>query len=333
LTSGSQTKEYQDLKDPNLSKMNRTRAEYEQGLCSRLRVSGLFTIYQNAFQSATGLPLMLVGIGEGGECVSADATNHGPFCEALHLCKSACSACIETNRHLLEEACVKGPVTCHCFAGLVASAVPVKAGTSIIGYLKTGQVFNRIPDEAQFGQALRAIGRRVVDRQTGELLRAAYYQTRTIEPDRYASMVTLLESFAEQLGAHAESLAVIEEGREPAAIAKARRHIHEHLGEPLALGGVAKLAGLSESHFCRLFRQVTGLTLTDYVNRCRIEWAKEALLKKDRRVSEIAFEVGYQSLSQFNRNFLRLTGASPSSWRQVQWASLGVCREPVAASI
>ena len=86
------------------------------------------------------------------------------------------------------------------------------------------------------------------------------------------------------------------------------------------LGEVAKIAGLSDSHFCRLFRQVTGLTLTDYVNRCRVEWAKDELLKKERRVSEIAFEVGYQSLSQFNRNFLRLTGLAPTSWRQTQWA-------------
>ena len=215
---------------------------------------------------------------------------------------------------------MKGPTTCHCFAGLVASAVPVRAGSSIIGYLKTGQVFTRLPDEEQFGRVLQAIGRKVLDRKTEKLLHAAYYQTRTIEPARYESMVTLLESFAAQLSHHAESLAVIEEGKEPAAIAKARSHIHDHLGEPVVLGEVAKIAGLSDSHFCRLFRQVTGWTLTDYVNRCRVEWAKDELLKKERRVSEIAFEVGYQSLSQFNRNFLRLTGLAPTSWRQTQWA-------------
>ena len=300
--------------------MIRTRVDFENGLYSRLRESGLFTVYQNAFQTATGLPLMLVGPVDEGECVSPDAANHGPFCEALHLCKSACHACLETNHRLLEEAAVKGPTTCHCFAGLVASAVPVRAGSSIIGYLKTGQVFTRLPDQEQFGRVLQAIGRKVLDRKTEKLLHAAYYQTRTIEPARYESMVTLLESFAAQLSHHAESLAVIEEGKEPAAIAKARSHIHDHLGEPVVLGEVAKIAGLSDSHFCRLFRQVTGLTLTDYVNRCRVEWAKDELLKKERRVSEIAFEVGYQSLSQFNRNFLRLTGLAPTSWRQTQWA-------------
>ena len=51
-------------------------------------------------------------------------------------------------------------------------------------------------------------------------------------------------------------------------------------------------AGVSESHFCRIFREGTGLTLTDYINRSRIESARQMLLKADARVSEIAFEVG-----------------------------------------
>lgn len=295
--------------------------EFEKSLHSRLRETGLFTIYQNAFQNATGLPLMLVGIDDSAECISPEAANHGPFCEALHLCKNACRACIDTNHRLLEEASVNGPVSCHCFAGLVATAVPVKAGGTVIAYLKTGQVFNRVPDEGQFDRVMSAIGKRALGPKTAELLHAAYFQTRTVEPTRYASMVTLLETFAAQLGQHAESLAVIEEGKDPAPIAKARRHVHEHLGETVSLAEVAKTAGLSESHFCRLFREVTGLTLTDYVNRCRIERAKEELLKKGKRVSEIAFEVGYQSLSQFNRNFLRLTGTAPTSWRHAQIAS------------
>jgi AraC-like DNA-binding protein/ligand-binding sensor protein len=300
--------------------MTKTRVEFEKSLHSRLRETGLFTLYQNAFQNATGLPLMLVGIDDASECISDDAANHGPFCEALHLCSSACRACIETNHRLLEEASVNGPTSCHCFAGLVATAVPVKAGGTAIAYLKTGQVFNRVPDEGQFDRVMNAIGKKSLGKKAVELLRAAYFQTRTVEPTRYASMVTLLESFAAQLGQHAESRAVIEEGKEPAPIARARHHVHEHMGEPLTLGEVSKAAGLSESHFCRLFRDVTGLTLTDYVNRCRIEWAKKELLKKEKRISEVAFEVGFQSLSQFNRNFLRLTAMAPTLWRQMRMA-------------
>ncbi|MCW1923368.1 helix-turn-helix domain-containing protein [Luteolibacter arcticus] len=289
---------------------------FEATLHERLKASDLFRVYQDAFRTATGLPLRLVGANPDDWCLDDQAVNRSPFCEVLNLCKSACQACVETNRRLIAETRVNGPSSCHCFAGLTASAVPVKLGKSIVGFLKTGQVFSRTPDDAQFEEVLGRIGRKTLDEGTQAALRVAYLQTRSVEPERYASMITLLQSFADQLGRHAESLAIIEEGREPAAIAKARRYIHEHLDDPLPLGDVAREAGLSESHFCRLFKEATGLTLTDYVNRCRIERAKNELLKSDRRVSEIAFEVGFQSLSQFNRSFSRITGHSPTTWRQ-----------------
>lgn len=317
LTNGSPSPSLRKTLLPK--EMIKTREEFEKSLYARLRESGLFVTYQNAFQNATGLPLMLVGVDDPGECISSDAANHGPFCEALHLCKSACHACIDTNHRLLKESSVKGPSSCHCFAGLVASAVPVKAGGSVVGYLKTGQVFTRVPDEEQFDRVMRAIGKKALGKGSVDLLHAAYFRTRTVEPSRYASMITLLETFATQLSHHADSLFVIEEGKDPVPVATARRYIAEHLGETVTLSDVARVAGLSESHFCRLFRRITGLTLTDYVNRCRVEWAKDELLKKGKRISEIAFEVGYQSLSQFNRNFLRLTGAAPTAWRQARF--------------
>jgi AraC-like DNA-binding protein len=241
----------------------------------------------------------------------------------LNLCASACKACIETNRRLMAEAQVDGPSSCHCFAGLCASAVPVVLGGKVVGYLKTGQVFSRTPDEGQFERVLNTLGRKTMTSQEIETLREAYFQTRMVEPERYESMITLLNSFSQQLSRHAESLALIEEGSEPAAIAKARQYIHAHLDESLPLGAVAREAGLSESHFCRIFKDSTGLTLTDYVNRSRIEWAKRELMKPEKRVSEIAFEVGYQSLSQFNRSFARIAGQSPTNWRREALAEAG----------
>lgn len=273
-------------------------------------------MYQEAFRIATGLPLRLVSSDPEVWCLDEQSINRSPFCEALNLCKSACGACVETNRRLMKEAEVNGPTTCHCFAGLCATAVPVKLGASVIGFLKTGQVFSQVPTQEDFETLLGAIGRKTLDQASCETLKATYFQTRFVEPLRYQSMVTLLNSFAEQLSEHAESLAIIEEGSEPSAIARARKYIHAHLDQPLPLGLVARHAGLSESHFCRLFKDSAGLTLTDYVNRCRIDWAKRELLKSESRISEIAFMIGYQSLSQFNRSFVRIVGLSPTLYRR-----------------
>jgi AraC-like DNA-binding protein len=288
---------------------------FEAGLHERLKKSDTFRIYQDAFRTATGLPLRLVGADPDDWCLDGEAVNRSPFCEHINLCKKACAACVDTNRTLMVKAEASGPSSCHCFAGLTSTAVPIRMGATTIGFLRTGQIFSRVPEESDFENLLGKIGRKQLDAKSEKTLRTAYFQTRTIEPERYASMVTLLESFAHQLGNHAESLAIIEEGSEPAAIAKARKYIHQHLDSPLPLGAVARVAGLSESHFCRLFKEATGLTLTDYVNRCRVEWAKKELLKPDQRVSEIAFHVGYQSLSQFNRCFARIVGCSPTRWR------------------
>jgi len=293
--------------------------EFERSLLEKIIRSDHFQIYQDAFRTATGLPLRMVGADPEAWCLDGNTENRSPFCEALNPCESACRACIETNRRLLEEAEVNGPTTCHCFAGLTATAVPVRLGASVIGYLKTGQVFSRQPDERRFDELLGALGRRTMNETQIGQLRAAYLQTRHVDPQRYQSMVVLLQSFAAQLSDHADALAIIEEGSEPDAIAKARKFIHAHLDQPLPLGVVARHAGLSESHFCRLFKEFSGITLTDYVNRCRIDWAKRELLKPGERVSEIAFLVGYQSLSQFNRSFARITGTSPTLWRREQF--------------
>ena len=290
--------------------------EYETSLLQRIANSDRYRMYQEAFRTATGLPLRLVSADPDGWCLDEQRVNRSPFCEALNCADSACGACVETNRELMLEAEANGPTTCHCFAGLCATAIPIKMGAAVIGYLKTGQVFSQTPSEEQFKKLLGAIGRKTLDTSSRNQLKEAYLQTRFVKPQRYQSMVTLLHSFAEQLSEHAESLSIIEEGCEPTAIAKARKYIHANLDQPLPLGLVARQAGLSESHFCRLFKDSSGLTLTDYVNRCRIDWAKRELLKHEARISEIAFLIGYQSLSQFNRSFARIVGLSPTVYRR-----------------
>lgn len=289
--------------------------EYERRLFDRLVKSELFCSYQEAFRTATGLPLRLVAVDEQW-CLPSHLANQSPFCEGLNLCKEACGACIEANRALTEEAKeIDGPSTCSCFVGMSATAVPVKVGSSVFAFLKTGQVFERTPSEDDFKKVAEELLSKGLSAGDVQKLKKAYFETQTVDPQRYSSIVTLLTNFAEQLSRQAENLATVQDGREPEAVAKARHFVHAHLDESLPLPMVARQAGLSESHFCRVFKDVTGLTLTDYITRCRIGWAKRELLRPAARISEVAFKVGFQSLSQFNRSFARLAGCSPSAFR------------------
>jgi AraC-like DNA-binding protein len=188
--------------------------------------------------------------------------------------------------------------------------------------LRTGHVFHKVPEPKDFEKTAATLARQGLTKEDAEKLREAYFQTRVVEPERYQSMVTLLATFGEQLSKHAEKLAIVSDGGEPEAVARARKFIEKTLADPLPLPLVARHAGLSESHFCRVFKEATGLTLTDYINRRRIEWAKKELLKPQARVSEIAFHIGYQSLSQFNRSFARFTGNSPTNFRREELSKL-----------
>ena len=289
--------------------------EYERRLFDRLTQSDRYHTYQDAFRTATGLPLRLVGVDEQW-CLPEHRSNLGTPCKALNLCKEACEAFIESNRLLLNHSKeVDGPSTCDCFVGMSAAAVPVKVGSGIFAFLKTGQVFQRTPTEKEFHQVAHQLVAQGLSTDEVQKLKKAYFETQAVDPQRYSSIVTLLDSFAQQLSRHAEDLAIVREGGEPESVVKARHFVHAHLDEPLPLPIVARQAGLSDSHFCRVFKELTGLTLTDYITRCRIGWAMRVLLHPTARISEVAFKVGFQSLSQFNRSFARLADCSPSAYR------------------
>lgn len=96
---------------------------------------------------------------------------------------------------------------------------------------------------------------------------------------------------------------------------KARKFIEQHSGEELSLTKVARTVNISANYFSEKFKKITGSNFVDYVAQIRIEKARALLEEIDLRVSEIAFTVGFQSLSQFNRVFKKLVGKSPTAFR------------------
>ena len=99
------------------------------------------------------------------------------------------------------------------------------------------------------------------------------------------------------------------------AVTKARAFIVERHAEELSLSAVAGAVNMSSFYFCKTFKKATGMTFTDYLARVRVEKVKNLLLNPHKRVSEAAYEAGFQSLSQFNRVFRRIAGEAPSAYR------------------
>ncbi|WP_166442982.1 helix-turn-helix transcriptional regulator [Phragmitibacter flavus] len=130
------------------------------------------------------------------------------------------------------------------------------------------------------------------------------------------ALETMLRLFSTQLSEFAERMFLNETESEPPSVRKARVYILNRLSEPLSLEEVATAAGLSAFHFCKVFKRTTGMTFTEFVNHARIEQAKRLLMKPHSRITEIAYDVGFQSLSQFNRSFRRVARVSPTEFRQ-----------------
>lgn len=102
---------------------------------------------------------------------------------------------------------------------------------------------------------------------------------------------------------------------EPVAIWKARKYVDEHSREELSLTRVAKAVNMNANYLSENFKQVTGIKFVDYVAHARFKNACDLLRNSRLRISEIAFAVGFQSLSQFNRVFKRISGKSPTKYR------------------
>jgi AraC-like DNA-binding protein len=93
--------------------------------------------------------------------------------------------------------------------------------------------------------------------------------------------------------------------------------------DPLSLGEVAASVGLSPFHFLRVFRSVTGTTPHQYLIGARLRLAVRMLLDTSRPVTEIAYDVGFQDLSNFVRTFHRAVGCSPGTYRRRPFRASG----------
>jgi AraC-like DNA-binding protein len=146
-------------------------------------------------------------------------------------------------------------------------------------------------------------------------IRDAWEKNPLMPPDKYNAIIRLLTFFAEQLSALINQIMLEKQNAEPLIVQKAREYIRKNRAEALSLTDVAKASGASVFHFCKVFKKSTGLKFTDYVARVRLEDAKAELLNPNRRISEVAYDVGFQSLTQFNRMFKRIFGQSPTQFR------------------
>ena len=282
-------------------------------LVDALIASVTFREYQRAFRDATGLPLTLRPV-DGWQLAHSGDRQQNAFCALMGRSNASCSACLQMQQRICDRA-AEAPCTLKCAFGITETAMHVKVGQGIIGYLQTGQVFFKAPTPQQAQRAFKQLGEWGVHLDEAEVTQC-YNATPVVPQAEYQAQVRLLQFFAEQLGMLANQIMLQQNHAEPEQITRARRFIESNYQEDISLSSVARQAGMSSFYFCKTFKKVTGMNYTKYVTRIRVEKAKELLLNQNYRISEIAFEVGFQSLTHFNRAFRVIACQSPTEFRE-----------------
>jgi AraC-like DNA-binding protein len=103
------------------------------------------------------------------------------------------------------------------------------------------------------------------------------------------------------------------------SLLRARELIDEQYAKPLDLDELARTANFSRFHFIRAFRRAFHATPHEYLTRTRIDRARELLVEDQLTVTEICFEVGFESLGSFSTLFHKIVGWSPSIYRARAW--------------
>jgi AraC-like DNA-binding protein len=200
--------------------------------------------------------------------------------------------------------------------------VPLRKGEHLLGFVRTGQVFRRTPTHAGFARVLKRLTRWGVKFDAVKL-RKAYFATPVIARARYQASLVLLTFLARHLALVSNQVYLQQALVKNPAIANAKEFIEANYSRRVTLSQVAGAVRMGRFSFCIKFRQATGVHFNRYVSHFRIEKAKQLLHNPHYRISEICYAVGFNSLTQFNRIFNRVTGLSPTVYR----AGLGPPRD------
>lgn len=129
-------------------------------------------------------------------------------------------------------------------------------------------------------------------------------------------MYEFLSVLVELLRHTEENALLIKKNKREQYLTPALDYIDKNFAENIKIKDLADLCALSESHFRRTFEEIMEMKPLDYVNFVRIRKACDLIRKTSMSMQDISLEIGYDTISTFNRNFRKLTGTTPYKWKE-----------------
>ncbi len=295
-----------------------------QSLFEALARSRIVRNYVESFPIATGFVLKLQPTTGNREIIPFGGLAN-PFCNMVACSPEAKEVCKETFRTIRDRVAeTHQPGRSTCFAGLTHVAIPVLSGGEHIATIYGGQLMVQKPTKQAFEKVARKLSRLgLADKLPA--LEEAWFNTPVVTEEQIQAITYLLETFAARISRYAAAKILESSEGESTAVKRAKDFMQGRFAEPLTMPEVARHLNMSPSTFGKMFKRESGLTFTQYLARFRVEKSKAMLVNPSETIRIIAFQSGFDSISQFNRSFRQYTGMSPSEYR----ASLAG-RDPVS---
>ena len=282
----------------------------EQEAWSSLASSESVREQQMAFTCATGVPLTLAP-------ASSHALADGTFCVKGCLGGHSGTACREKLLQAEKRAVMRtSPVQYSCPSGLVKILVPVFINGCHAGSLLAGPFALHALDGNRLAYLLGRLDKLGLGDRADQL-QTTWKFTPKLTSAKSRAAGTLLRMFGKYLEeCGRQKVAARGETRSSSLLQKIEAFLAECRDEQVSLKSVAASVNLSPCHFCSVFKKQTGLTFSQYRTRQRLDKVRKLLADPERRVSDVAFAAGFESIPYFNRAFRRAFGCSPSAYRE-----------------
>jgi AraC-like DNA-binding protein len=280
----------------------------------RLAESPLFAEFTELLVKMTGL-VMALNSPEGAVRQSYGPRAGNPLCRFIRADSEGRLRCERCDRlHYKSAAAENKSLLYRCHAGFWDMAVPVTAQGRHIATISSGQVLSAPPSEEGFRRLLTHLP---MPEAPKAALRRAYFKSPYMDREKIHCVMRLLELFARQLCESIQRIDELEARLDNPEIRCAKEFVEINHSDPsTGLSGAAAAAGLSAAHFSHVFKQRTGKSFVRFLQETRIKSALKLMRGTEKSITQICFECGFNSLTNFNRVFRKITGRGPREFRR-----------------
>lgn len=233
------------------------------------------------------------------------------FCAKIRELQDINEACIKCDREAFKKAEEKkGLYLYKCHMNLWEATIPVFIQSNLAGFMMLGQIKGSCADSELYKEIVFEKLKKRFTEQEIHVIESEYDKILSMEINKIEAAARMLEIMTSYI-ADTEVIHIYD----MEAVEKAKNYIDSNLSHSLSTSTVAKAIQHSASYLSALFRRETGLTVTDYIEKQRLDIAKQHLTLSSMTVKEISCKVGYMDQNYFSRVFKKHIGISPMSYR------------------